>query len=285
MDLSLFLLAVALGVTNHAVFNRFESRGANTPLIFLAMQPMVLLLFLGGAFSPARLVWAYVIFLVSMSLSIVAYRLSPFHPLAQFKGPTIGKVSKLWGLWIAWRGYQLDVMGDLAFGRGFEMLEDSEDVAGVKDQIALFMVSVLLAGQIPWIVPTLQLLPQVGRIIQEFNEFGQGLAIQRIEKGGSGVKNLWYHLADKAGLKKVQPTLANSAADRVIAIVAASDTTASALSSLVWFLLSSPEYYRHVQLDLDTVFVDRDDPLDVSKHAQLRFLSACMSVFYYSLLQ
>ncbi|KAJ7681748.1 cytochrome P450 [Mycena rosella] len=393
MDPSLFLSAVCLGVANHAILNRFEPRGANAPFLFLTIQPMVLLLFFGGAFSPARLMWTYVVFLASISLSIVAYRLSPFHPLAQFKGPTIGKVSKLWGLWIAWRGYQylyhkrlhdkygpwvrigpnelsvndahavsqilsvggldkgrfyeaerhpstppsivalsgeahaakrrvwnramtsasmreyeprvaqratrlisrlgdengtvdlvawfslfaLDLMGDLAFGGGFEMLEDGEDVAGVKDKIALFMASASLAGQIPWIVPTLQLLPQVGRVIQEFNEFGQGLAIQRVVRGGSGVKDLWYHLADEAGLEKVQPILEDSAADGIVAIIAASDTTASALSSLVWFLLSSPEYYRRVQLELDTVFVDGDDPLDVSKHAQLRFLSACIN--------
>lgn len=49
-------------------------------------------------------------------------------------------------------------------------------------------------GQIPWIMPTLHLFPQVRRIIQGFNDFGQGLAINRIEKGGAGTKDLWYHL-------------------------------------------------------------------------------------------
>jgi cytochrome P450 len=64
-----------------------------------------------------------------------------------------------------------------------------------------------------------------------------------------------------------------------VAIVAASDTTASTLSSLVWFLLSNPEYYRRVQEELDTVIVDGDDPFDVNKHQELHLLSACMSVY------
>lgn len=84
--------------------------------------------------------------------------------------------------------------------------------------------------------------------------------------------------ADEAGLEKEKPTLESSAADGIVAVVAASDTTASVFSSLVWFLLSHPECYRRVQLELDSVFVDGDDPVDVSKHPQLEFLSACMSV-------
>ncbi|KAJ6531623.1 cytochrome P450 [Mycena vulgaris] len=350
-------------------------------------------MFLGMPATFARLMWSYAVFLVSLVISIVAYRLSPFHPLAEFKGPAIGKVSKLWGLWIGWRGYQylyhkklhdkygpyvrigpdeisvndaaavsqilsfggldkgrfyesgrhastppsivgltgeahaakrrvwnrtmtsaaireyepllvkrisqlasrlgdqdgttdlvgwfdlfaLDLMGDLAFGGGFEMLRDGKDVAAVGERIRGFMVASTLSGQIPWIVPSLHLFPQVGRMIQEFNEFGQGLAVQRMEKGGSGVKDMWYHLTDEAGLEKVKPTLQSSAADGIIAIVAASDTTASVLSSLVWFLLSNPEYYLRVQLEIDSVFVDGDDPLDGSKHEQLQFLSACIN--------
>ncbi|KAJ7433356.1 cytochrome P450 [Mycena latifolia] len=50
-----------------------------------------------------------------------------------------------------------------------------------------------------------------------------------------------------------------------------------ASSSLVWFLLSNPEHYRRAQLEIDTVFVEGDDPLDVSKHEELHFLSACIN--------
>ncbi|KAJ6569118.1 cytochrome P450 [Mycena capillaripes] len=337
--------------------------------------------------------WTYIVFLASMSLSIIAYRLSPFHPMAQFPGPAIGKVSKLWGFWVAFQGHQhlyhkrlhdkygpyvrigpneisvtdatavsrilnaggldkgsfyetgrhpstpptlisltgeahaakrrlwtramapaaireyepliakratqlvsrledqrgaidiiswfelfaLDLMGDLAFGKGFDMLRDGKDTIALGSRIKGYAMAASLSGQLPWIVPTLHLFPQVGRIIQEFNDFGQGLATQRMKEGGVGTKDLWYHLADEAGLEKQKLALESSAADGILAIIAASDTTVAALSSLMWFLISNPEYYRRVELELDSVYVDGDDPLDVSKHPQLHFLSACIN--------
>jgi len=45
----------------------------------------------------------------------------------------------------------------------------------------------------------------------------------------------------------------------------------------MWFLLSNSEYYRRVQLELDAIYADGDDPLDVSKHQELVFLSACIN--------
>ncbi|KAJ7446658.1 high nitrogen upregulated cytochrome P450 monooxygenase 2 [Mycena galericulata] len=384
MDSLLFLSTISLGLMNHVAFHQYEPRSANIPVVVLVVEPVALLLFLGGSLSPARLLWTYAVFWISLSISIIVYRLSPFHPLAKFPGPTMGKITKLWGFWVALRGHQhryhkklhdiygpyvrtgpnelsvidapavneilnfgglpkgrfyemgrhsstpptivsltgdahttkrrvwnralassslreyeplivkrtsqlvsrledqngmnvdivhwfdlltLDLMGDLAFGGGFEGLREGEDVGSVGERIRGFMAASSLSAQIPWIISTLHLFPQVGRTIQDFNDFGQSLAIQRIQKGA----------ADEPGLEKEKPTLESSAADGIVAIVAASDTTAHTLSSLIWFLLSNPEYYQRVQLELDGVFVDGDDPLDVSKHQQLVLLSACIN--------
>jgi hypothetical protein len=63
-------------------------------------------MFVEGPFTFMGLAWSYAVFLGSLSLSIAAYRLSPFHPLAQYPGPVIGKVTKLWGFWKTSQGYK-----------------------------------------------------------------------------------------------------------------------------------------------------------------------------------
>ena len=55
-----------------------------------------------------------------------------------------------------------------------------------------------MIGQIPWIINTLHLFPQAGRTIQEFDNFGQSLATQRMKNGAVGTKDLWYHLASSS---------------------------------------------------------------------------------------
>lgn len=43
-------------------------------------------------------------------------------------------------------------------------------------------------------------------------------------------------------------------------------------------LLSHPECYKRLQQEIDVVYPSGSDPLDVSKHSQLRYLAACMFV-------
>lgn len=44
---------------------------------------------------------AFPIYYAFMGASIVAYRLSPLHPLARHQGPIVAKVSAFWMAWIA----------------------------------------------------------------------------------------------------------------------------------------------------------------------------------------
>jgi cytochrome P450 len=86
---------------------------------------------------------------------------------------------------------------------------------------------------------------------------------------------------DEAGLEKQKPPLPNVIADGALAVVAGADTTASALSSLFFFLLSHPKYYEQLQEEIDSHFPLGADPLNTSSHADMKFLNACLWVCFF----
>ncbi|KAJ7633024.1 high nitrogen upregulated cytochrome P450 monooxygenase 2 [Roridomyces roridus] len=387
------LLAAILGLLNHIYFHRHPPANATIPILVLIIQPAFLLLLLPPP-SLSTVLLTYTTFLVSLILSITAYRLSPWHPLAHIPGPTINKVTKLWGAWVVaggkqhlawkrlhdkygdfvrtgpneisivhfdavkailgtggfpkgeyydprrdptlastsllllrgdahasrrriwnrgmsteaineyeiilerrvmqlmdrldgfcgtavdiagWFGYfAFDFMGDMAFGGGFDMMRDGGDKKGLWELIANGARNIVIVSQTPWLSSLIIKLPAASRGYTRLRGFGATCAANRIKRG-SETKDLWYHLTDEAGIEKTKPTHADVVSDGVLSVVAGSDTTAVALSCLVWFLLSHPDIYRRVQDEVGSVYPEGESTLDSSKHEELKLLAACLN--------
>ncbi|KAJ7805633.1 cytochrome P450 [Mycena olivaceomarginata] len=363
----------------------FLALSANVPLLVLTLEPILLLFALAAPLSLSRILSAYIVFSFTLCSSIIIYRISPWHPLAHIPGPTIHKVTKLWGMWVCaggnhhmvnkalhdkygpflrtgpnevsiihvdavkavlgtggfqkgqyyepradpalktrsllslrgephanrrriwnrglsseslkdyesilakrvtqlmdrleglsgpvdiaeWFSYfTFDFMGDMAFGGGFEMLRDGGDNEGLWTIIENGAKSISMVSHIPWLVPTLYLIPMATRGLQRLRKFGATCATNRIRTGSQ---------MDEAGMEKQKPTFAEVVADGVLSIIAGSDTTSIAISSFVWFILRNPDIYRRVQAEVDSVYADGDSLLDALKHDELRFLTACLN--------
>ncbi|CAL1712458.1 unnamed protein product [Somion occarium] len=92
---------VTLGLFAHLIFNRFEPANLSVLACLLGLVPSLLsILFLVHLAIFKALAFAFLTYYATLALSIVVYRLSPFHPLSNIPGPIPNKISMLWMLWI-----------------------------------------------------------------------------------------------------------------------------------------------------------------------------------------
>ncbi|TFY77232.1 hypothetical protein EWM64_g6780 [Hericium alpestre] len=104
----LVLSSALLGVCTHVWLNRFEPVAPTKVLSVLLAASATILLLHNLSFAPSFLTifTSYAAYLLSLTLSLVIYRLSPLHPLAKYPGPPIATLTDFWGAWQFWNGHQ-----------------------------------------------------------------------------------------------------------------------------------------------------------------------------------
>jgi hypothetical protein len=81
------------------VFKRFEPRNPLVHVALVVLIPGLLSsLFLGSHSITWAALTTFSTYLITLSASVVVYRLSPFHPLSKYPGPILAKITKLWSL-------------------------------------------------------------------------------------------------------------------------------------------------------------------------------------------
>ncbi|KAH8107519.1 high nitrogen upregulated cytochrome P450 monooxygenase 2 [Phellopilus nigrolimitatus] len=107
--LDALLLDVACALVVHAVYKRYEINALDilANFLLLVFAPALPALFFIEHFSESlflAFLSAFALFYSALATSIVVYRLSPWHPLAQYPGPVPAKVSKFWATWMMTKG-------------------------------------------------------------------------------------------------------------------------------------------------------------------------------------
>ncbi|TFK36463.1 high nitrogen upregulated cytochrome P450 monooxygenase 2 [Crucibulum laeve] len=175
--------------------------------------------------------------------------------------------------------FSFDFMGDIAFGGGFELMRD-----GDKDNIWHTMETALilpgLAQHIPWSAKVLRALPFVGSSTRTFGAFISQQARRRASQEPKQ-KDLFYHLLNALDLQidsSVSP-LPFIFSNTALAVIAGSDTTASAISNTIYYLLSHPEYYSRLQKEIAHAVGPATELslIDLSKLSALSFLNAVIN--------
>ncbi|CAK5283611.1 unnamed protein product [Mycena citricolor] len=102
---------VGAGVVCHLLFNRLEPRRLASFFTLLIVPPAALVYALQvprhvGESVLVAVAATYGGYYASLLASLLVYRLSPFHPLAEYPGPIMCKVSKIWLTAVSMRGKQ-----------------------------------------------------------------------------------------------------------------------------------------------------------------------------------
>ncbi|KAI0727049.1 hypothetical protein C8Q72DRAFT_925512 [Fomitopsis betulina] len=109
-DKDVLLLTAVLALLTHAWFKKYELTDVFTLSVLLGILPSlpVALSALHALLSSTIIskLSAYLAFYVFLLLSITAYCLSPFHPLYQYPGPYLAKLSNFYSTYIAASGKQ-----------------------------------------------------------------------------------------------------------------------------------------------------------------------------------
>ena len=89
----------------HLIFNRLEPRDAGSLGFLTVGFPAVLSVVLRpqGVSILSSVLSSYAVYLSSLVLSVVVYRISPFHPLAKYPGPLFLKISRF-SAWVVVMG-------------------------------------------------------------------------------------------------------------------------------------------------------------------------------------
>ncbi|KAF8200339.1 cytochrome P450 [Pholiota molesta] len=148
--------------------------------------------------------------------------------------------------------FSFDFMGDFALGGVFESMRagDSHDIQLMEDGI--FLISI--TQHMPWIANFLRSLPIINSGMQRFIKFGAEHGLKRANTK-TNKKDLFSYIAESLGSEL--PIIISNA---LLAIVAGSDTVATAMSSAIYFLLANPEKYKRLQTEIDAAFDEHEIP-------------------------
>ncbi|KAM5535858.1 hypothetical protein V8D89_010476 [Ganoderma adspersum] len=177
------------------------------------------------------------------------------------------------GKWFSWFSY--DLMSDMAFGGGSEMLINGDE-GSVWPLLEVGLVNSDTFGHLPWLADYIRTFPTLGAKMKQMRSFCVQRAEERVRLGNISRKDLFYYLNNEDGAEPTPP-LPEVIADGTLAIIAGSDTTSSVLSSIFYCLLTHPEAYVRLRAEVDSYYPPGETALNTKHHADMPYLNAVIN--------
>ncbi|KAF5570619.1 pisatin demethylase cytochrome P450 [Fusarium pseudoanthophilum] len=163
--------------------------------------------------------------------------------------------------------YSFDVMGDLAFGKSFNMLRDGVNHYFLSSlHGSMKMVGAL--AHISWVIPILKLIPAVNSEDRQFWAWISGQVEERSKMKPDNPDVFAWILEEYERSPKTHQAKLNVEAEAYLIAVAGSDTTAATLTGLLFELATNPSQIIKLREEIDQYFMDREH----ADHTSLSYL-------------
>ncbi|KAH7009661.1 benzoate 4-monooxygenase cytochrome P450 [Ilyonectria destructans] len=171
--------------------------------------------------------------------------------------------------------YSFDVMGDLAFGKSFDMLKNGV-VHYFMKSVHTNMLAVSAFSHLVWIFPLFKEIPGLNYEHLKFQNWLSSQVVERQKNKPDEPDVFSWILSDYNALEKpVKQDTVDLHGDAHLIVVAGSDTTAASLTCLFFELATNPEVCGRLQEEVDRYFTERNDA-DHLALSKLKYLQACI---------
>ncbi|POR35382.1 Tryprostatin B 6-hydroxylase [Tolypocladium paradoxum] len=172
--------------------------------------------------------------------------------------------------------YSFDVMGDLAFGKSFNMLKDGV-VHYYMESVHANMLAAGAFSHLVWIFPLIKAIPLLNSENLRLQKWLADQVRQRRERKTEAADLFSWILADYDAIGKPtsQDTL-NLRGDAHLIVVAGSDTIAASLTCLFFELALHPRVTEILRVEVDEYFAGNERPAAQSL-SKLEYLQACIN--------
>ncbi|KAF7319086.1 Cytochrome P450 monooxygenase [Mycena chlorophos] len=221
------------------------------------------------------------------------------------EGGWVGRDGRLWLDLLPWTNYlAFDIIGDLAFGAPFGMIEAARDAAPVpatesevafdsKDEAAVTYIPAVAVlngrgeysmsmGVLPaWVRPIMRKFPWYSKGLQDVKHLA-GIAIvavaKRLDGGPTDRVDLLSKLQqgkDDNGDPMGRPELT---AEALTLLIAGSDTTSNSTCAIIYYLARNPAAQAKLHKELDEQLGTEDERVATSQQVKnLPYLDACIN--------
>jgi cytochrome P450 len=173
-----------------------------------------------------------------------------------------------------------DLIGDLAYGEQLQGLSEGKSnmwIDNIENLMKLMPILVLVSIS-PLLSKILQFLagPKIRMSQQKHREYSELMAMKRINRREQADRGDFMDYMMRSRGEKHEMTEAELIANCDLIMIAGSETTASLLSSVTYWLLKTPRALKRVTEEVRSMFA-RDEDIDFQEaSAKLPYMLACL---------